>query len=204
MKTVSKELIKRFKENEITNLSNDFGNFILISLPNKNGNKILMTSNLSEFRMNVHEKHAGEEYNELYFYLPSYWDLSDLKNSKMNWVFDWLEKLKNHVINKNTWFGNGHTIPCGKELKPLSETMLQNHFILANPIELNEELSPLIIEDKTIRFLAVIPIFEDEMDYKQGKGTAKLFKKFEQAKVTEKLDDYRKTVLKNRWNFFGK
>jgi hypothetical protein len=204
MQTVSQELIKRFQENEVTNLSNDFGKFILISLPNKNGNKILLTNNLSDFKMNVHEKHQGEEYNELYFYLPSYWDLEDIENPKMNWVFAWLEKLKNHVINKNTWFGNGHTIPCGKELKPLSETMLQNHFILANPIELNEELSPLIIEDKTIRFLAVIPIFEDEMDYKQGKGTAKLFKKFEQAKVTEKLDDYRKTVLKNRWNFFGK
>lgn len=204
MQTVSQELIKRFQENEVTNLSNDFGKFILISLPNKNGNKILLTNNLSDFKMNVHEKHQGEEYNELYFYLPSYWDLEDIENPKMNWVFAWLEKLKNHVINKNTWFGNGHTIPCGKELKPLSETMLQNHFILAYPIELNEEISPLIIEDKTIRFLAVIPIFEDEMDYKQGKGTAKLFKKFEQAKVTEKLDDYRKTVLKNRWNFFGK
>ena len=204
MQTVSKELIKRFKENEITNLSNDFGNFILISLPNKNGNKILMTSNLSEFRMNVHEKHAGEEYNELYFYLPSYWDLSDLGNPLINWVFIWLQKLKNHVIEKNTWFGNGHTLAANKELKPLSETMLQNHFILAHPIELKQELSPIGLPDKKIHFLAVIPIFEDEMDYKQGKGTAKLFKKFEQAKVTEKLDDYRKTVLKNRWNFFGK
>jgi hypothetical protein len=204
MQNVFTELQKRFSEKEISSISNEFGNFLLISPINRNGNKILLSTDLSDFKMNVHEKHAGEEYNELYFYLPSYWDLSDLKNSKMNWVFEWLEKLKNHVINKNTWFGNGHTIPCGKELKPLSETMLQNHFILASPIELNVELSAITIDDKTIHFLAVIPIFEDEMDYKQGKGTAKLFRKFELAKVTEKLDDYRKTVLKNRWNFFGK
>jgi hypothetical protein len=82
--------------------------------------------------------------------------------------------------------------------------MLQNHFILAHPIDLKKELSPILSEEKIIRFLAVVPIFEDEMDFKQGKGTAKLFKKFEQAKVTEKLDEFRNTVLRTRWNFFGK
>jgi hypothetical protein len=154
--------------------------------------------------MNVHEKHFGEEFNELYFYLPSYWDLNDTENTSMNWVFIWLEKLKKHVISKNSWFGNGHTIATGKSLVPLSDKMLQNHFILAHPMELSKELASIKLEDKTIHFLAVIPIFEDEMDYKQGKGTAKLFKKFEQSNVTEKLDEFRKTVLRNRWNFFGK
>jgi hypothetical protein len=42
------------------------------------------------------------------------------------------------------------------------------------------------------------------MDYKQGKGTLKLLKKFDQANVTEKLDEFRKTVLRTRWNFFSK
>jgi hypothetical protein len=154
--------------------------------------------------MNVHEKHVGQEFNELYFYLPSYWDLNDVANPLMNWVFIWLEKLKNHVISKNSWFGNGHTIATGKPLVQLSEKMLQNHFILAYPMELTKELAPIKLTNKTVHFLAVTPIFEDEMDYKQGKGTAKLFKKFVQANVTEKLDEFRKTVLRNRWNFFGK
>lgn len=204
MQNVYIELKKRFSEIEISCFSNDYGNFILIVPTKKNGNKILLTSGLSEFKMNVHEKHVGEEYNELYFYLPSYWDINDLNNSNMNWVYLWLQKLKNHVIEKNTWFGNGHTLATGKELLPFSETMHQNHFIISHPIELKEELCPIFYSEKRINFLAVIPIFEDEMDYKQGKGTAKLFKKFEQAKVSEKLDDYRKSVLKNRWNFFGK
>lgn len=204
MQNVFTELQKRFSEKEISPIANEFGNFILISPTNKNGNKILMTADLSNFKMNVHEKHIGEEYNELYFYLPSYWDITDLENPLMNWVFIWLQKLKNHVIEKNTWFGNGHTLSTSKNLMPLSETMKQNHFILAHPLELKEDLAPIILSDKKIHFLSVIPIFEDEMDYKQGKGTAKLLKKFEQAKVTEKLDDYRKTVLKNRWDFFAK
>jgi hypothetical protein len=197
-------LLARFSTDEISTIQNQFGFFILITPKNKNGNKILIATGLSEFQMNVHEKHIGEEFNELYFYLPSYWDLNDTENTSMNWVFIWLEKLKKHVISKNSWFGNGHTIATGKSLVPLSDKMLQNHFILAHPMELSKELASIKLEDKTIHFLAVIPIFEDEMDYKQGKGTAKLFKKFEQANVTEKLDEFRKTVLRNRWNFFGK
>lgn len=198
------QLLARFSTDEISTIQNKFGFFILITPKNKNGNKILIATGLSEFQMNVHEKHIGEEFNELYFYLPSYWDLNDTENTSMNWVFIWLEKLKKHVISKNSWFGNGHTIATGKSLVPLSDKMLQNHFILAHPMELSKELASIKLEDKTIHFLAVIPIFEDEMDYKQGKGTAKLFKKFEQANVTEKLDEFRKTVLRNRWNFFGK
>ncbi|MFY7669360.1 MAG: suppressor of fused domain protein [Crocinitomicaceae bacterium] len=198
------QLFARFSTDEISTIQNQFGFFILITPKNKNGNKILIATGLSEFQMNVHEKHIGEEFNELYFYLPSYWDLNDTENTSMNWVFIWLEKLKKHVISKNSWFGNGHTIATGKSLVPLSDKMLQNHFILAHPMELSKELASIKLEDKTIHFLAVIPIFEDEMDYKQGKGTAKLFKKFEQANVTEKLDEFRKTVLRNRWNFFGK
>jgi hypothetical protein len=198
------QLLARFSTDEISTIQNQFGFFILITPKNKNGNKILIATGLSEFQMNVHEKHIGEEFNELYFYLPSYWDLNDTENTSMNWVFIWLEKLKKHVISKNSWFGNGHTIATGKSLVPLSDKMLQNHFILAHPMELSKELASIKLEDKTIHFLAVIPIFEDEMDYKQGKGTAKLFKKFEQANVTEKLDEFRKTVLRNRWNFFGK
>lgn len=194
----------RFSRDEVSILHNKFGSFLLISPKNKNGNKILLTTGLSEFKMNVHEKHTGEEYNELYFLLPSYWDLAEIENPTMNWVFSWLEKLQNHVVSRKTWFGNGHTLSTGKSLSPLSDKMLQDHFILSRPIELKQELKPIEIEEKIIHFLAVIPIFGDEMDYKQGKGTAKLFKKFEQAGVTEKLDDYRKTVLKNRWSFFGR
>lgn len=203
MQYLLEELSRRFGC-EILKISNEFGEFLLIAPPSRNGNKILMTTGLSDFKMNVHEKHIGEEFNELYFYLPSYWNVDDLNNCNMNWVFIWLEKLKMHVIEKNTWFGNGHTLATGKPLLPLSEKMLQNHFILAQPIEFRTELSLILIQDKPINFLAVIPIFEDEMDYKQGKGTLKLLKKFEQANVTEKLDEFRKTVLRTRWNFLGK
>jgi hypothetical protein len=68
MHEIVTQLEARFSTDEISTLQNQFGSFILITPKNKNGNKILITTGLSEFKMKVHEKHAGEEFNELYFY----------------------------------------------------------------------------------------------------------------------------------------
>ena len=42
----------RFSRDEVSILHNKFGSFLLISPKNKNGNKILLTTGLSEFKMN--------------------------------------------------------------------------------------------------------------------------------------------------------
>jgi hypothetical protein len=73
---------------------------------------------------------------------------------------------------------------------------------LTEPILLADQLTPLRLGDRTIYFLAVIPVFKDEMDYKQARGTFKLLQKFNAAGVTEKLDDYRPSSLKGKWRFF--
>ena len=164
---------------------------------------ILMTSGLSDFEMNVHEKHKKEAFKELYFMLPSYWEINELNNPKFNWVFPWLLRLKNYIISQNTWLGHGHTMACGKDMKALSETMLQNHFIISRPIALANDLAPIQLIDKEVGFLAVIPIFGDEMDFKQAKGTVKFFRKLELVQITEKLDDFRRTSLRAKWRFFG-
>ena len=193
----------RFGDSKVSTIHHDFGTFLLITSVDFSGT-ILMTSDFSTFKMNVHEKHLGEEFAELYFYLPNYWAIDDLTNPTMNWVFPWLKRIKDYVQNNNTWLGHGHTMPCGKEMSSLSSTMTQNHFIVSRPMVCEKQLQPLVIESKTIFFLAIIPLFPDEMDYKQGKGTVKLFDKFRHQGVTEKLDDYRKSVLKSKWKFFGK
>jgi hypothetical protein len=102
------------------------------------------------------------------------------------------------------WFGPGHTMPCGNPFQSLSPMMRENHFFLSDPILLADELFPFVTDNKTIHFLAIIPIFEDEMDYKQGKGTFKILKKFTQHGITEKLDDFRGSIMKSKWRLIKK
>jgi hypothetical protein len=203
MTELAQELVNRFGAKHVLDLkvSLDEIPLLLITVDLNSPVKILMTNGLSGFKMLVPEKWKGREYNELYFCLPSYWDLEEADNPQMNWVKDWIQKLAKHVVAKNTWFGPGHTIPCGNPFTALSSTMKCNHFFLSDPLLLENHLEPSLSNGKLVYFLAIIPIFEDEIDYKQGKGTFKLLKKLKGKGVTEKLDDFRKTSLKSKWRF---
>lgn len=201
MNILQESLEKRLNKS-VQIIENEWGSFILFQPNQASTCNVLMTNGLSDFKMPVHEKHVGEEYNELYFLLPNYWNIEAIENPKFNWVFSWLQRLKNFAIEKSAWYGHGHTFPCGQEMQSLSASMLQNHLILTRPIELDEDLAEINLEDKSIGFLGVIPIFPDEMDFKQGRGTVQLFEKLRTFNITEKLDDFRSTVLKSRWKSY--
>ena len=81
---ILKKNFKNFKE--IKSKENTFNYFECPQLPDT---RVLMTSGLSEFKMNVHEKHLGEEYAELFFLLPVYWNVEDLQVKENEWVFSW-------------------------------------------------------------------------------------------------------------------
>lgn len=194
-------LSERFGEHRVSDLSieEDSIPLLLLDLELKTPVTILLTNGLSNYQMPVPDKLVGREYNELYFCIPNYWDVSDLNHPNTDWVFTWIKRLTSYVTDKKTWFGHGHTMPCGKEMSSLSETMKQNHFFLSDPVLLKDELAPIKLENRMIHFLSIIPIFPDEMDYKQGKGTFKFEQKLRQNGITEKLDDYRGSILKSKW-----
>jgi len=190
--------------NKVELIENQWGRFLLFDSIQSPGTKVLSTIGLSLYEMPVHEKHKGEEHCELYFQLPSYWNLKATENPNFNWVFYWLNRLKHFVIEHHTWFAHGHTMPCGKDKKPLSETMQQNAFLLTRPIELHMDLAPFQVEETLVHFLAILPLYSDELDYKMAKGTVKMMEKFKHVQVTEKLDDFRKSVVRSKWSLFRK
>ena len=196
-------LEERFGEHRVSQIPSTGEEFplLIIDLELASPVSVLMTNGLSDYKMPVPEKYQGREFNELYFCLPSYWDWQDIENPNLNWVFTWIRKMATYVIEKQTWFGVGHTIPSGKDGLAISSTMKQNNFLFTDPILLDRALEPLKINEKTIHFLAIVPIFQDEMDYKQARGAFKFLQKLNSANVTEKLDDYRSTVLKSKWRF---
>ncbi len=204
MNILEQTLIERFGENNVkTHLSASENDFPLLEIKIEMRSEIivLMTNGLSDYAMPVPEKYKERNHAELYFCLPSYWDLTT-ENGK--WVIEWIQKLAKHCIEKETWYGIGHTFPNGNPALPLSNTMKQKYLMLNSPYFLEKELSPIQTEDKEIHFLGIIPIFEDEMDYKMGKGTYKLLQKIEGKGVSELLDDYRMSCLKSKWRFFQK
>ena len=203
MNLFQEALEKRFGATSINvhSTSNISFSIVTVSSTGRKGVTFYMTSGLSAYEQPITEKNKAHKHIELVFCLPSYWDLNnDIQT--MNWVKTWIEKLGNHLIEKQTWYGDGHTFANGNPIEPLSPTMNQKYLMLVEPDFFATELSPIKIENKEVHFLCVIPLFEDEFDFKMGKGTFKLKKKLRDKGINELLDDFRMTALKNKWRIF--
>lgn len=194
------ELIQRFGEENVSDVPVKEGETPLLLIEMDLGSKVrvLVTNGLHNYKMPVPETEVGKEFNEIYFCLPSYWEPNELDNPRMNWIYVWIQRLAKYVQEKESWFGHGHTMPCGKDAQPLSDTMQQNYFMLTYPMLLAQQLRPLEVEGKEVHFLAIVPIFEREFMFKRGKTTRKLMKRFAQNRVNEKLDDFREHVMRSR------
>ena len=199
---IERELNKRFEN--LRTLIRDGETYFFIESPGGKACNILMTSGLSEYEMVVEDSQAQKTHKELYFLLPDYWSHDVIDQKKYDWLFETLYKLKCHVVAKNTFYAEGHTMHANKNLTALSDQLKQTYLMLCNPIYVNDELTPIIIGSKEISFLGIFPIFRNEFHHKQAYGTTKLMDLFDGYQVTEKLDEYRTNLVKSRWRrLFG-
>ena len=196
--SVDHYLKNNFKAYKIINWQGEaFHYFEIKEIPDT---RVLMTSGLSDFKMQVHEKHLGEEYAELYLLLPGYWEESSLQESENEWVFQCLSKTKKHIIDSNTWFGHGHTFSFKDLDISVFKASDETQFMVSNPIQLQPFLPTLKSEEHDILFLSIIPVFTKEVHYKESRGTFKLMERFRQYGVTEKIDTFRQSAIKSRFN----
>jgi hypothetical protein len=203
--TLIPALEERFGKHRVRTISNPLHpeqSLIFLYLELQVPVTILMTNGLSGYTMPVLNTWKGREHTELFFCLPTYWDLEEYKDPNFSWTYEWLFKLERFVREKETWFGPGHTIPCGNPPVQISGTMKQEYFIFLDPIFTSDVMTPIEVNGKTVHFLSIVPLFGDELDYKMGKGTDKIIRKFTQRKVDERLDNYRYSVLRSRMRFW--
>jgi hypothetical protein len=162
---------------------------------------VLMTDGLRHKTMDV-PKPGMAQHIELFFCLPSYWELNETDNPAMQWPVDWLKKLGKHLMEQPTWFGVGHTFSNGNPPQAFSATMQSNYLLLTEPIELEEHFREYNEEGKMIYFLAAMPIFEQEFDLKNAKGYTKFIRKFRAKNGNEILDDFRQNIYASKWRIF--
>lgn len=167
-----------------------------IRVPGKRPVTLIMTNGLSEKIMQIPE-HSNEARSvELYWTLPDYWEV-DEQDSRLNWIYTWLNKLIRHLLDNDVWYGHGHTFQSGQ----LSPTMKQDYLMLAKPLMVEDVLAPLLTEKEGLGFLAIVPLFKTEFEFKQRKGTNSLVTKMTEGGVYEILDDYRESLLKKRFGY---
>lgn len=156
--------------------------------------KILMTDGLSAKEQPV-DKEDFQKFKriELYFCLPEYWDID--KNS---WPIEWLNRLAQVPSKNNTWFGPGDTIPAGNPPLFFLDKLLANHFMLTEPIRALSFFQAPNWSSHEIGFLGIIPINQEEIDYKLRNSATVLLQRLEKKGYDELVDPFRQPVCRKR------
>lgn len=162
----------------------------------------LVTSGMSDLPMNTPEGCEEWKFAELMLCLPGDWKLNqeDFKDEKHYWPIRWLKMLARFPHEYRTWFGWGHTIPNGDPAEPFDKSVGFDCMMLSRPMTLSTEFWSLPIrKDKVIHFYALMPLYPGEVALKLKRGAEELERRFEQHKISEIVDPYRRDVSKKEW-----
>ena len=161
----------------------------------------LVTSGMSDRPMQAPEGHEDKKYSELLICLPPDWKLSEKAFQKERWYWPirWLKQLSRLPHEYDTWLWEHHTVPNGDPPEPFADNTDLCCAYLLRPALFDKEFRKLRINKrKTVYFHALVPLYEEEMNYKLKIGSDELLDRLDAADVTELLDIERPNVCKRR------
>lgn len=128
----------------------------------------LVTMGMGAHRMNVPEELAEYklERAELAIALPADWklDQESMKDEKWYWPIRLLKSLARLPINCNSWLGHGHTV---ENREPFAENTKLCTATLIGPQSTEDGSEVCTLPGgEEVNFYQVIPLYEDELDYK--------------------------------------
>lgn len=158
---------------------------------------VLVTSGMSDKPMNSPFPEA--RYAEVVALLPPDWklDQGSFEDENNYWPIRQLKGIARFPHEFNTWMWATHTIPNGDPPEPYAANTGFCCILLYYPLSLPEGFHRLKInEEKEINFLALIPLYKDEMNFKLQNGIEALLDKFDAKQVTEVFDILRPSCVK--------
>ena len=167
----------------------------------------LVTTGMSDRPMTVPEGAEDYTYAEVMLCLPPDWKMSqqDFEDENNYWPIRLLKVLARLPHEYETWLGPGHTIPNGgEEDVPYADNTKFTCALILPPLALAPpEFAQLELDDRTINFYGVWPLYPSEVDFKLNKGLDGLLDKLERNAVTELIDVNRvNACAKSKWKFW--
>lgn len=166
----------------------------------------LVTIGMSDRPMKAPPGAEDHRYAELVLCLPATWPINQkaFADEANYWPIRWLKKLARLPHDYTTWLWVAHTVPNGDPARPFARNTKMCGVILASPVQFGSSFLRVEVNDqKTVYFNSVIPLYQDEMDFKLKSGADALFELLGQNRVSELLDLNRKSVVKRK-GLFGK
>jgi suppressor of fused protein SUFU len=168
---------------------------------------VLVTSGLSDRPMHAPEGCEECRYGELYLCLPASWPLApqNFKNERNYWPIRLLQMLGRFPHVFDAWLWIYHTVPNFDPPQAYAEGTSLCGAMLGPPISLPREFASLKAPGSpAIYFFSVLPLHQDEMDFKIKNGGEPLIANlFKQGVIADIVDPARKSVIqKKRFGLF--
>lgn len=192
-----------FREIVSDNISID----IIVAAPTSKRNfYTLVTYGMSEWPMTVPEGAEDYRYSELMICLPPTWKISDeaFEDERNYWPVRALKTLARFPHEHRTWLYMGHTLANGEPVKPYSEDVKFQGMLLSLPdIEDKQGFFNLVFSsEKVVHFFTLVPIYQEEMDYKLKNGMEALFAKLNKIGTDDVVNLNRKNSCKKLLGLF--
>lgn len=173
---------------------------ILILPPTKEANYYkLITMGMGAYKMNVPPelKQYELERAEIVIFLPPDWDIKS-SDEKDYWPIRQLKVLARLPIQRDTWLGWGHTVSSDRENTPYADNTKLCSMMLIGARDKNGNEPVLRLKDKgRINFYQAIPIYAEELDYKQEHDAESLLDLMAAAGITKTVDIDRPNCREN-------
>ncbi len=164
----------------------------------------LVTSGMSDLPMPVPDD-GTPAYLELVATLPGDWKLDQpsLEDERWYWPVRLLKMLARFPHKYRTWLGWGHSMPNGDPPEPYAPGTALCGVVLLPSLTVPEAFETLRIDEgKQIRFLSIVPVYQEEMDLKLSKGCDSLTARFDKHGVDDIIDPRRVNVARKRFGLF--
>jgi len=160
--------------------------------------RVFVTCGASEKPMNAPPAMEAFRFSEFAICLPKSWPISveAFKNEAHWWPLRLLKIVARYPFEYNTFFSLGHTMDLGDMSKTgvgFSACVVTPAFCLGpNSVKLQ-------LNDRTIYFMSIVPLFPEELKFKLDYGMDKLEKKFEENNVFDIIDPTRINVCTGKY-----
>ncbi|MBL8880407.1 MAG: suppressor of fused domain protein [Phycisphaerales bacterium] len=159
----------------------------------------LVTSGMSQLPMVVPDDFPTPMFLELICFLPPRWPVlaQAVHNESDYWPIRWLRLLARFPHRYRTWLGYGHTIPNGDPPQAFAPNTKFCGMLLAPPLSVPAEFLKIERPDeRDICFLAMQPLYHDEMTYKLTHGTDALLDRLDEAQIDDIIDVNRPSAIR--------
>jgi len=168
---------------------------------------VLVTSGLSDRPMQTPEGCEDCRYAELYLCLPPDWLLvqKSFANERNYWPIRLLQMLARFPHVFGAWLWLYHTVPNFDPPKPYADNTRQCGAMLGPPISVPRDFAELRIPgSRDIHFFSVLPLHQDEMDFKiENGGESLMAHLFKQGVIADMVNPARKSAFqKKRFGLF--